>query len=145
MTQNCVIFLISSLYPFFSGPHSLPDDQNGHCCLLLLNIKIILFVSLSPTHSKAIWNRESFQWYWDDVTIHWRGSHIIILIYENCHKTHFSDFENSFSWVLSFILITQKFEIWVMETKTENSTKHYFSKWISWILSFEFKIFELYN
>ena len=53
MTQNCVIFLISSLYPFFSGPHSLPDDQNGHCCLLLPNIKIILFVSLSPTHSKA--------------------------------------------------------------------------------------------
>ena len=39
-----------------------------------------------------------------------------------------------------FILIIQNFEIWVMETKTENSTKHYFSQWVQQILSFK-----LYN
>ena len=39
-----------------------------------------------------------------------------------------------------FILIIQNFEIWVMKTKTENSTKHYFSQWVQQILSFK-----LYN
>ena len=49
------------------------------------------------------------------------------------------DFENNFSWVLSFRSHNSK--IWDMsyEKKTENSTKHYFNQWVPRILSFELR------